>query len=221
MFSVYRTVVAALLVSTGLVSGVVPKAAAGDAEDGAGYRGNWAFGVTAGTLGIGPEIAVLLHPNFVVRANATWLEAPLPTVTFGAGDQQEEYQTDSVSMMSAGILIDWHPFRDGGRFSAGVRYHDHEITGVRTQGPGGIEETNSPFGFTAVNSSKVLPYLGFGYDSAFFKDYGLSVSTDFGVMFGMSHDVDVTPATNRTEIEDDFNSISVFPVIQLSTKYRF
>lgn len=210
----------AIATFAGLAWTMVSGAAVAD-EDGISNRGNWAIGVTAGTLGLGPEVAILLHPNFVLRGNATWLEAQLPSVSFGVGSQQEEYETDQVSVMSAGIMVDWHPFRDGGRFSAGVRYHDHAISGVRTKGPGGIEETDSKFGFEAVNTSKVLPYVGFGYDSAFFKDYGLSVSTDFGVLFGVSHDVTATPARNADDIETDFNGVSIFPVIQLSTKYRF
>lgn len=245
---------AAAIVAFALVLGSAPAAAQSDREDSQSERSNFAFGVTAGTLGVGAEVAVKLHPNLVMRASASaWT---LDTaIKFDNGDRfpglllgqfVEQSTTLTPSVTSAGLMLDVHLFRDGGRMSGGLRYLDYGAEGAITSNDASlvkignnvyVKDSNAKVGIAVTNGSPFLPYAGLGYDAAMFKDYGLSLSIDAGVIFGSKPQAVVTATNVRTpfggqvspedlkieqkKIEDDLKGLQYFPVLMLSAKYRF
>ncbi len=210
-------------------------------------RGNWAIGLPVSTLGAGAEVALRLHPNFVVRGIGTFGQAPwaVDSVTFGTSSGSTgttfatKYSLDDFSVSAMRAVVDWHLFRDGGRLSAGFAYVSYEATGeLRLDSAmnadnlrigDGVYAVSAVRGmsYTIANASQFLPYVGFGYDTSFFKSYGFSISTDFGVLFGIDHDVSLKGgAISASDRDKEQTTIAdklpgLYPVISLSAKYRF
>lgn len=212
---------------------------------------NWAIGVAISTIGVGPEVTVRLHPNAIFRistgfADATPLTSGLSVVTgntFSGGSQFSEtkYSISALDVMGARAVIDLHPFRDGGRISLGAGYLDVSGKAAPDFATGStatikIGDTNytqaqaKGVGFTFENTNKFMGYTGFGFDNAFYKEYGLSFSSDFGVLWGYSHEVALTGAQSisaadrakeTATLKSKLNELTVYPVVQFSAKYRF
>lgn len=240
---------AAMVVSVGWVS---TAALADEEKIDFSELGKFSVGVTGGTLGVGAEVAAKLHPNFVVRGTGSaWsLTTPVvlgndnsfavPSIAYSISSQHYEYTS---SVRSGGLLLDVHAFRDGGRMTAGMRYLSFDLDGtlVNKNNPGWVKVGSTVYRTTAseagnvtskvTNSSTFLPYFGLGYDSSFFKHYGLSLSLDAGVIFGGEPKATVSATgtgvtktdldAEQKKIESDFKWLNYYPVLMMAAKYRF
>ena len=75
------------------------------------------------------------------------------------------------------------------------------------------------------------PYAGIGYDASFFKQYGLSLSLDAGVIVGSKPQAKVSTTgagvsqtdrlAEQKKVETDVAFLRYYPVVMLSAKYRF
>jgi hypothetical protein len=212
-------------------------------------RGNWAAGVAVSTMGIGPEVMLRLHPNLVFRISGGVGDASslVKNVNFSTGtsftpgsfsSSDTKYAFDKFDITGARALIDWHPFRDGGRITVGGGYLDASgdaaltTTGatVRIGSNNYTAAAAKGLKFSYENDEKFLGYTGIGYDNAFFKEYGFSLSTDFGVFWGYSADVKLTGgtgisqtdrATEQSTIKGKVDQLPVYPVVSFAAKYRF
>ncbi|MEZ5816219.1 MAG: hypothetical protein R3D44_03975 [Hyphomicrobiaceae bacterium] len=218
------------------------------AQESSEERGNLAFGVTGGTLGIGAEAALKLHPNVILRATAsggalsTFFDIGVDDTVFDKSQPywygtSQKYEF-SPSVMSAGLLLDVHLFRDGGRLTGGFRYLSYTLDSkLTTEGPaytiGETYYTKQQAGNVTAevkNGSSILPYIGIGYDSAFFKDYRFSIGIDAGVLIGSSPRVTlntgpgVSAADKEAEekkLAKNLDALDYFPVLMMTAKYRF
>ena len=89
---------------------------------------------------------------------------------------------------------------------------------------------NGPITAEVSNSSKFLPYLGFGYDSAFFSSSNISIGIDVGVLFGTNAtsriiakgvaqtDLDAEKARLDSRVA---SMVEIYPVVMMTAKYRF
>ncbi|MEQ1697626.1 MAG: hypothetical protein ABL901_17465 [Hyphomicrobiaceae bacterium] len=214
-------------------------------------QGNWAVGVAISTMGIGPEAAVRLHPNAIFRISTGYGDGSSlashftfstgSAITDGGGgnftSQDTKYTGTELNVMGARALLDWHPFRDGGRVSIGAGYLDVSGSAMLATRTGNVKVGDGVYTpaqakgmiFKFANTDNIMGYTGLGYDNAFFKDYGLSISSDFGVFWGYTSDVTLSGGTitgaDRTKeqsaLKTKLDNLPVYPVISLSAKYRF
>jgi hypothetical protein len=192
------------------------------------------LGVTAGTLGIGPEVTWRASPLLGVRANATFL---------GLGheiDSSDITYDGDLRLKSGGLMLDLHPFRSGFRLSAGARIGDNRVDLLAT--PSGsveigndtytVEQIGTVRGHVAAND--FAPVATLGWSGGLTR--GLKLGIEGGAMFHGTprvNDLTVTgpfadnPAVRASlveeeaEIEADIDGYKVYPVVQLSLGYAF
>ncbi len=196
--------------------------------------GGVSAGITAGTLGVGPEVAYRFSDNLGVRANATF---------FGLGRNVEsdgiDYDGD-LKLRSVGAMLDLHPFGNGFRVSAGARINSNKVrlkatpsddveVGEETYTP---EEIGTLSG--TVRANDVAPTLTIGWVGG--KTRGLKFGIEAGAMFHGSPKVRNLQATGllasdadfqdslreeEEEVENDLDKFKLYPIVQLSIGYRF
>lgn len=196
--------------------------------------GNVSAGVTAGTLGIGPEVGYRFSPRFGIRANAGW---------FSWDDDFEVDDIDyngKLKLNSYGLMADVYPFGERFRISVGARINDNKVklratpsepvtVGDRTYTP---QEIGTLAGDVTAND--VTPALTIGYGGKLAR--GLAVGIEAGALFQGRPEVGTLTATGLLadnpqfqedlrreieEIEDDIEKYKVYPVLQLTISYRF
>ncbi len=205
-------------------------------------RKQFAVGATAGTLGIGAEASYLAYDYLAVRAAVTGLtfNAGEAVSYFGGEPSDADYNFDA-SGMTAGLLFDLHPFADGWRLTAGVRYMDVELNAVNNNGAtlGTQTFTAAQIGSLSTsirNSNPAAPYLGFGYDAAHYLRDGSRFTLGFevGALYAGQPDVklsttintalglDAAVAAEEKTIRDSLKQFYWFyPVVMFSGKMSF
>jgi hypothetical protein len=194
-----------------------------------------AVGVGVGTLGLLGEASFKQSPTFVWRLNAGGF-----SVDRDQSEGDNEY-SGKARLIGAGAIADWHPFANGFRMSAGVRYHDLKVTGDAAAGDitlNGRVYQQADYGALTLrysNGNKVAPYLGIGWDSAHYLQGPLSLGFELGALYtgkpnlslsatraavvpGLQTDIDAEVADIKQAV-DKFGGF--WPVIALSLKYRF
>lgn len=196
--------------------------------------GGVSAGITAGTLGIGPEIAYRFSNTLGVRGNVTF---------FGLGRNVEsdgiDYDGD-LKLRSGGVMLDLHPFGNGFRVSAGARVNSNKVR-LKARPSDDVEvgdETYTPeeIGTLSgtVRANDVAPTLTIGWAGG--KTRGLKFGIEAGVMFHGSPKVRNLRATGllasdpdfqaslreeEQEVEKDLDQFKIYPIVQLSIGYRF
>lgn len=197
--------------------------------------GKIAAGITAGSLGIGPEVSFRPSETFGLRANATF---------FGLSKDVESdgiLYNGSLDLQSFGAMVDVYPFGGGFRISAGARISQNEV-GLRAT-PTDQEIEVGDDTFTAaevgtltgrVEANDFAPTLTLGWAGG--RSRGLKFGVDAGVMFQgapsvaelsgngtLANDPDFRDALadERAEIEADIDSFKLYPILQFSIGYRF
>jgi hypothetical protein len=192
-------------------------------------------GVGIGTLGIVAEASFKASPTFVWRLNAGGFALDKSQVESG-----NTYAVDA-RLLGAGALADWHPFANGFRLTAGVRYHDLSVKGSISAGNvdiNGVTYTAAQYGALTLdysNGNKVAPYIGLGWDSAHYLQGNLSIGFEIGALYsgdpklqlsatnagavaGLQTNIDAEAADLRKAV-DKYGGF--WPVIALTMKYRF
>ena len=152
-----------------------------------------------------------------------------------------DYDVD-FELDNFGLMVDWHPFKNGFRISAGIMQNSNEVKGeanlVATQNIGGVNFTPAQIGTLEadIEFNSTAPYLGIGYGHRFGSDRRWSVDFDLGIMFQGEPDVELrgvggllqnNPAfiaaveAEEAELEDDIDSFKYFPIITLGLSYKF
>ena len=223
-------------------------------------------GLKIGTLGLGAEAGYSMNSLFKLRANANFL--PLSALSShidlshnpdkrlnpkdrmlkslsGGFIQNADYDLDVKNALTAGLLLDFHPFMGGFRLTAGAYYYDWEtrITGT----PNGVIRIGD-HSFSAadvgqekihVSKNKFAPYIGLGWGMDSGTGFGLSMDFSLGLLYAkLKSDYGVSgPVANPAhpmhsqyqravdQKMDDFNNISKLlrfhPEISLGLTFRF
>lgn len=192
------------------------------------------FGVTGGTLGIGPEIGYRVNSSFGVRANAGWL-----SVGHDFDVDDIDYH-GKLKLNSYGLMADLYPFGGGFRLSAGARINDNKVrlraTPSKPVSVGGTTYTPAEIGTLSGNVSvkDFTPALTLGWGGKLAE--GLVVGAEAGALFQGRPRVKQLTATGLLkdnpqfqedlrreirEIEEDIDQYKVYPVVQLTVSYRF
>jgi hypothetical protein len=190
--------------------------------------------VTAGTLGIGPEVGVRMSDHVGARVNATFLG-------FGADFDSDEITYDGkLKLKSYGAMVDLYPMGGHFRVSAGARINKNRARVVATPtGPvevGGTTYTPAQIGTLRGRAEvkEFAPALTLGWSGA--NRRGFMFGGDVGVLFQgrvRIRDFTATGALSnaanfrasleeeRRELQDDVDDYKVYPIAQISIGYRF
>lgn len=202
-------------------------------------QGKASVGVTAGSLGVGPEIGYRFDQHVGVRANGGFLG-----LDHGFSSGGIDYE-GHAGLSSVGAIVDLYPFGGGGRISAGARYNGTDGNVRATpNGPtriGSLVFTPAQIGTITGRADlrEFAPQLTLGYGGKLRK--GLAFTVEAGALFQgavrirdftsngtLATDPTVAGATYRDELakqrqklQDSANDYQVYPILQVGLKYRF
>lgn len=152
----------------------------------------------------------------------------------------------SLRMRRAGAALDWHPFANGFRLSAGLSWVDANVNLDANAVTGStIAVGNAPAvpldasdGLTArVELPRTMPYLGLGWGQSFAR--GWTVHADLGALLGKAKVTgSLTPSLRDKitlagfnpdteldrelqQVRDGVDKASLYPVLQLGVSYRW
>lgn len=195
----------------------------------------WAIGAKAGTLGLGGEITTNLAPDVHLRGSIQWFE-----LDFDVEFDDIDYDVN-VDLLNPLLLIDWYPFAGDFRISAGALFNGTEIDLEATSAEP-IEIGDSvyrPDEFGSIRGESdfddIAPYIGIGFGNHLSQDRHWGFSTDMGVAFIGSPNVDLRVTgpfadnpllladleEEEREIEDDLDKFRFYPVLSFTLYYRF
>lgn len=201
----------------------------------AAAEGNFTLGVSAGSLGFGPELAYRFGPHLGLRANAAFYKHE-DTEDLDDVEYDAELKLDSY-----GAMLDWYPFGGGFRFSIGGRVNNNviELDGQPTTSVEIGDETFTPAQLGrltgTVTTDSFAPALTLGYGGALAQ--GFTLGFELGVMKQGSPQIENLRATGGTfsnnpilleqlaieerQAEEDAEDYEYWPVVSLHVLYRF
>lgn len=194
----------------------------------------------AGTLGLGADLGYDYSPSIKFRGNVNGF-----AMDYEHDMDDVEYDVDAT-LFTVGALIDWHPFQNGFRVSAGAFYNANEIDGQatlkedKTVEIGDKEYDANDLGKleTKLDVNPVNPYLGLGWGTSPGENRNWFFSFDVGVLYQGEPDVDLKGkdiklqgqakkrlqteiSQEESDIQDEVESYRFYPVIALGITYRF
>lgn len=223
----------------------VGTAISADLEDEEGIYWFWgskwpglALGPKFGTTGIGADLTFGISRWLNLRGGFnygvfTWS----PTL----GDVDYELESN---LMSGPLLVDIHPFANHFRISGGIYIQPGSDVSLSSTPDSPVQIGRHTYAPEVVGTlsgeieiaESVAPYVGIGFGNSVDEEQRLTFMVDLGVVF-QSYDVTLTSDgagmttpvdTFRTDleleeqnIEDDVNSLKVFPVLTLGISYHF
>ena len=200
-------------------------------------------GVTAdiGTTGVGAHVVVPMTTQLNGRFGANYLKHDFDKTSDGV-----DYNLKG-KLQTFDILVDWY-LTEGGSFhlTGGAVYNGNKFdvrgkpSGTGTFNINGNLYTASDVGILSgrIDFRKAAPYLGIGWGNALAQAGGWNVTTDLGVFYQGSPNVQlaVTGCTvssticnrlaqdveaARQTLGDDTSSFKLYPVARVSIGYRF
>lgn len=223
------TTMRAVALAAGLMLGANP-ALAQNADAGTHVRA----AVTAGTMGIGPELGVRFNDHLGVRAAAGFLSAD------GTAESDGEKYDAKLRLKSYGGMVDVYPFGGAFRLSAGARINRSRIdVGLTPSGETTIGEED----YTAAevgrvtgraNVKKFAPALTFGWAGK--NRTGFYFGTELGVLFQGAYRIERFQSSGtlrddpafqaalereRVSLQKDVDKVKVWPIVQLALGWRF
>jgi hypothetical protein len=193
--------------------------------------GRFTLSGKAGTLGVGPELTAKLATDINVRVGFNTFDLDLDD------EEIDDVEYDlGIDLSSLSAIVDWHIFDDPFRISGGfISMHntiDLDATpnknveiGYSTYTPAQIGTLNG-----SLDIDGLSPYVGIGWGNPFAGKRRWGFTLDMGLAFTDSPDVKLTSSgiatladleKERRDIEDDFDSLKVYPVITLGLFFRF
>lgn len=225
------TVKIALLLAA--ASCAVPVAAQTAADEGRG-RPLVTVAVTAGSLGIGPEVGVRFSDRLGARASATFLGV---SADF---DSDDITYNGKLKLKSYGAMLDVYPFAGSFRISGGARINRNRVdvsaTPTGTSDVGDESFTAAEIGTLSGEArvKKFAPALTLGWAGG--NKPGVYFLGEAGVLFQGSaklrnfratgtarNDPDFVAALERerADLQDDVDKVKVYPILQIGIGYRF
>jgi len=201
-------------------------------------RADTSIGVNIGTLGAGVELAHAFTETLGFRIGASGLR-------YDTTDSYQSIDYDARFKLASGrLLLDWFPFANHFRVSAGAMYNGNELTlegkpsGSGTYTINGTTYPASEVGSVngKVDFRKTAPYVGLGYGRPVGK--GFTVIADAGVLFQGSPrtslnvtcgpsagsncaNIQSDAAAERARLDEDVSRYRAYPVLSIGLALRF
>lgn len=187
-----------------------------------------------GTLGFGLGVGFQATDSLVARVGFNQFNKNF-TTTSGSLNMDGKLKLSSFD-----ALLDWHLFGGATHLTAGLVSNGNKFSLTATPNAGGTYTINGqPFNAAQVGTlnaevtfNKVVPYLGFGWNSQP-KNKGLAFKSDFGIMFQGSPKATLTYtgtgaaqlasqiATEQANLNTKLNNFKYYPVISFAIGYAF
>jgi hypothetical protein len=188
------------------------------------------LGVTAGSLGVGPELTYDINSKLDVRGSAGFLNI---NHDFTTSDLR---YSGRVDLSSGGLAVDFKPFGGGFFVSAGVRYDGNTVNATASPvGPvtiNGVNYTPAQIGTLSAKADfpSVAPTLSLGY--RFHPTRHVVFGLEAGAMFMGAAKIHtptftgsgISPAdleAERASLQSKVNDYQTYPILQASIAYRF
>ena len=193
-----------------------------------------AVGLTAGTLGIGPEVGFRISDHFGIRGNASFLG-------INGNYESDDLEYDGkIKLKSFGAMLDVYPMGGHFRISGGARINKSyvRLDAVPSQDVEIGDDVYTPAQIGILKGraevKNFAPALTLGWSGTNRK--GFMFGFDAGVLFqgtirareftatgGLAGDAAFTADLDRERmsLQDDVNDYKVYPILQLSVGYRF
>ena len=196
----------------------------------------FAVGVKVGTLGLGADLSLPIVPDRLnLRLSGNYLNYSYDGT---ADDIDYEFKLD---FKTATLLVDWHPFANNFRISAGVVRNDSK---VKLDGTPTDEVTIGDHDYPPelvgtltgqLDFKDVAPYIGIGFGNAIGPyEQTWSFVFDFGVIiqtFDATLQSDGPLSGNSTfqedlkkqekDLQDSLDPFKIYPVLQFGVAYHF
>ena len=194
-----------------------------------------------GTTGLVVGYGQTYSPAFGSRLEAAGWSTINRNFTEGGIDYR-----GSLRMRRAGAALDWHPFANGFRLSAGLSWVDANVNLNANAAAGSTivvgNATAVPLdpadGLSArVELPRTMPYLGLGWGQSFAR--GWTVHADLGALLGKAKvtgsltqslrdkitlagfNPDTELDRELQQVRDGVDKASFYPVLQLGVSYRW
>lgn len=197
--------------------------------------GDVSVSLSAGTLGVGPELGLRFSDTLGARLGANALALS------GEADVDGIDYDGDLDLRSAGAMLDWHPFASGFRVSAGARWNGTELDlSARPSAPveiGGVVFTPAQIGMLegTVELRSFAPAISVGFAGE--PQPGLTLGLEFGVLYQgvpelrdlrargglLANDPNFLARlrAEEDEVEDELDRYRLWPIVQLLVVYRF
>lgn len=188
------------------------------------------IGFKAGSLGFGVDLTGRITNWFSVRGSYNTAD-----VTQSDEVSDIEYDGD-VALGAYGLLLDFHPFKNNFRLTAGFMRNRTgiDLTGEPTTDTeiGDTTYTPAEIGTLTgdVTFKKDVPYFGIGYGSAAKGPHRFRFLFDLGVLDQGAGEVTLSSSTGLIqssdleqeiqEIEEDIEDYTLWPVLALGFSFR-
>lgn len=194
--------------------------------------------IKLGTTGFGADASVNLMEKLNLRAGINYFSH---TFKFDDDDDGDTEENISVKLELQGIpiLLDWHPFENNFRASAGLVINGNKLKLSAKAGDtieiNDVEYRIEDFSID-VDFNTLCPYLGIGYGNAVSGSSRFVFALDFGIMFqgapslkakatasnpALQAQLDRDLNEEVKDFEDDLKPLGFFPVLTAGVAYRF
>lgn len=191
--------------------------------------------VQVGTLGPGLNLGYQVNPYFDLRANVNGLQ-------YDRSQTVNDVKYDgSLRLLTAGLLLDYYPFANGFRMTAGAYYNGNKLngTGHYTQDVYGVDPNDYGYTKASVDYKKIAPYVGFGYQTNN-PDSNWLFTADIGVLYQgkarvsnqtvcysqavctvLQNQIREKEDEQTADIQDKVDRLKWYPVASIGVGYRF
>ncbi len=196
------------------------------------FSQDYALAVKINTLGVTGEAVRSFGSYFNTRVGVSIFNYSLN----GGGGAKDDYKyVMDIKLKSISALLDYVPFKNGLRLSAGVVYNLNQLgallTPTKTYSDGGDLYTPEKLGTMnmAISYPKVAPYVGLGFGNPTFGSSGLGITFEIGAFYLGAPKVElnatglIAPSAAPDQAELIKNNLSWFkwyPAISLGINYK-
>ena len=201
------------------------------------------YGITlrAGTTGPGIALTRSFGKHFSLSLGGNYMpytyngSANVNTGSSGSNTQTNIAISAKLHMQSFSAMIDYQPFDNWLRISAGVYYNDFKVTANANPTNSYTVDGHvfSPQKVGSITGSvsypnKLAPYIGLGIGNAANNRHHIGFLIDGGVMYTNAASVSMTgtgligpTAGQASNINQGLSGIKIYPVLTFGLSYRF
>ena len=187
-------------------------------------------GVKVGTLGVGFDLTGRITDWFNVRGSYSTKDLSKTHESSGI-----EYD-DDIALGAYGVLLDFHPFKNNFRLTAGFMRNRTgvDVTSTPTQDTEIGDTTYTPAQIGTLTGTidfkDDVPYFGIGYGNAAKGPHRVKFLLDLGILEQGSGQVTLTSSTGLVsqsdldkevqQVQDDIKDYKLYPVLSLGISIR-